>query len=177
VIQEIYALFLAHTVIRTLMLMAATQAQIAPTQISFTAAITIMDNNLLPLGLVCEPRRQHMVESVLKEIGEQRLPKQRVRIQARVVKRMCSRYTHKKPEHWHTPALELDVTFGDIIALVPCPLASVSQTPQKGNTKQPGTGNSSPPRSRASPSADASSSSHKFVRGKNSHAKVCTSAA
>lgn len=35
VIQELYALLLAHLVVRTLMLLAAEQAQIAPTQISF----------------------------------------------------------------------------------------------------------------------------------------------
>jgi hypothetical protein len=50
-----------------------------------------MDENLLPLGLVDLPRRQHMVDNVIKEIGEQRLPKQPIRIQARVVKRARSR--------------------------------------------------------------------------------------
>ena len=110
VIQEIYSLLVAHTVIRTLMLRAAEPAHIPPTQISFTATVHIMDNNLIPLGLV-EPRRQHIVESVLQEIGQQRLPKQRVRIQPRVVKRARSRYERKKPEHLQAPALELDVDF------------------------------------------------------------------
>jgi hypothetical protein len=63
------------------------------------------------LGLVNAPRRQHMVESVIKEIGQKRLPLPWVRIQGRYVKRVCSRYKHKKPEHWHAPALELDVEF------------------------------------------------------------------
>jgi hypothetical protein len=120
VIQEIYSLLLAHTAIRTLMLEASSQAHISPTQISFTATIHIMDNNLIPLGLVNAPRRQHIVESTLEEIGQQRLPKQRVRIQARVVKRARSRFERKKPEHWRAPALELDVEFHEIIALVPC---------------------------------------------------------
>jgi len=120
VIQEIYALLVAHTVIRTLMLRAAEPAHIPPTQISFTATIHIMDDNLLPLGLVEAPRRLRIVESTLKEIGEQRLPRQRVRIQARVVKRVRSRYERKKPEHLQAPALELDVEFQEIIAVVPC---------------------------------------------------------
>jgi hypothetical protein len=118
VIQEIYALLLAHLVVRTLMLTAAEQANISPTQISFTETIRIMDDNLVPLGLVNAERRQHMVESVIKEIGEQRLPRQRVRIQARVVKRVRSRYERKKPEHYHAPPLELDLDFHHIIALV-----------------------------------------------------------
>jgi hypothetical protein len=120
VVQEIYALVLAHTVIRTLMLEAAEQAQIAPNQISFTEAIRVMDENLIPLSLVTAPRRQYMVLSVIKEIGEQRLPKQPIRIQPRVVKRAKSRYDRKKPEHLQAPALELDVEFHEIIAVVPC---------------------------------------------------------
>jgi hypothetical protein len=119
VLQEIYALLLAHLVVRTLMLQAAEQAQISPTQISFTETIRIMDEHLIPLSLVTPARRLHMVESAIKEIGEQRLPKQRVRIQPRVVKRVRSRYERKKAEHWHGPSLELDVDFHEIIELVP----------------------------------------------------------
>ncbi len=118
VIQEISALLLAHVVVRTLMLQAAHQAQIAPTQISFTETIRIMDESLVPLGLVSAPRRQHMVEHLIKEIGHQRLPKQPMRIQARVVKRVRSRYERKKPEHLHAPPLELDLDFHQIIDLV-----------------------------------------------------------
>jgi hypothetical protein len=131
VIQEIYSLLLAHIAIRTLMLRAAEPAHIPPTQISFTATVHIMDNNLIPLGLVKAARRQHIVESVLQEIAEQRLPKQRVRIQPRVVKRARSRFEHKKPKHWQVPALELDVSFEQIIAVVPCiqGLARVPEMP------------------------------------------------
>ena len=118
VLQEIYALLLAHIVARTLMLQAAEQAQIAPTQISFTETIRIMDESLIPLGLVCAPRRLHMVEHLIKEIGQQRLPKQPVRIQPRVVKRVRSRYERKKPEHLHAPPLPLDLDFHHIIELV-----------------------------------------------------------
>src|SRR5205085_10471715 len=57
VIQEIYALLVAHTAIRTLMLQAASQAHISPTPISFTATVRLMDDHLIPLGLVHEPRR------------------------------------------------------------------------------------------------------------------------
>jgi len=123
VIQEIYALLLAHLVVRTLMLQAAEQAQIAPTQISFTETIRIMDESLIPLGLVSPPRRQYMVEQLIREIGQQRLPKQPVRIQARVVKRVRSRYERKKPEHYHAPPLELDLDFHQIIDLVDSSLA------------------------------------------------------
>jgi hypothetical protein len=118
VIQEIYALLLAHVVIRTLMLQAAEQTQISATQISFTETIRIMDESLVPLGLVNGARRQHMVTSLIREIGQQRLPKQPVRIAARVVKRVRSRYERKKTEHLHVPPLPLDLDFHHIIALV-----------------------------------------------------------
>jgi hypothetical protein len=118
VLQEIYALLLAHIVVRTLMYIAAEQAQISPHQISFTETIRVMDENLIPLGLVDAARRQCMVAGVLREISQQRLPKQGVRIQARVVKRVRSRYERKKPEHLHAPPLELDLSFHERSALV-----------------------------------------------------------
>lgn len=118
VIQEIYALLLAHTVVRTLMLQAATAEGVSPTQLSFTATVRILQDSLTPLGLVDQPRREHMVACLLQEIGQQRLPKQRVRIQARVVKRARSRYERKKPEHGHAPPLELDLDFHQIITFV-----------------------------------------------------------
>jgi len=118
VIQEIYALLLAHLVVRTLILQAAQQAQIAPTQISFTETLRIMDESLIPLSLVSAPRRQVMLTSLISEIGQQRLPKQPVRIQARVVKRVRSRYERKKSEHYHAPPLPLDLDFHHIIDLV-----------------------------------------------------------
>ena len=63
-------------------------------------------------------RRQHRVRDVLREIGHQRVPKQRLRFQARVVTRVRSRSEHKKPEHWQAPSLELDLDLRQIIALV-----------------------------------------------------------
>jgi len=41
-----------------------------------------------------------------------------VRSQARVVKRVRSRYKRKQPEHWQAPALEWELDFHQIIALV-----------------------------------------------------------
>ena len=77
-----------------------------------------MDESLIPLGLVNAARRLHMGEGLIDEISQQRLPKQPVRIQARVVKRVRSRYERKKPEHLHAPPLELDLDFHHIIDLV-----------------------------------------------------------
>jgi len=194
VVQEIYALLLAHTVIRTLMLKAAEQAHIAPTQISFTETIRVMDENLLPLGLVNLRRRQHMVLGVIKEIGEQRLPKQPIRIQPRVVKRAYSRYDRKKPEHLQAPA---DVEFHEIIAVVPCiqALANVPEMPllttvkgapgplSGGKARGSGTRESSVYKptpalldpSSPSTSTDGPSSLGRRTQGKTSKVRECTS--
>jgi Insertion element 4 transposase N-terminal/Transposase DDE domain len=118
VVQELFALLLAHTVVRTVMLQAAKQDHLAPTDLSFTATLRILDETLVPLGLVAPARREQMVRGVLLEIGRCRLPRQRLRIQARVVKRTRSRYARKKPEHWHAPPLEDDLDLHQIIALV-----------------------------------------------------------
>jgi hypothetical protein len=118
VIQELYALLLAHTLLRTLMLRAAQPAGLAPTAISFTATIRLIDDSLVPLSMVSPSRRKLMIGSLMQELGTFRLPKQRVRIAARVVKRVRSRYERKKPEHWHAPPLELDLDFQLILALV-----------------------------------------------------------
>ena len=69
VIQELYSLLLAHTLLRTLMLQVAEQEGLAPTQISFTATIRLVDDSLIPLSLVSPSRRQQMVSSLLGEIG------------------------------------------------------------------------------------------------------------
>lgn len=118
VIQELYALLLAHTLLRLLMLRAAQGQDLAPNRISFTATIRLVDESLIPLSLVSDSRRAQMVDGLLQEMAAFVLPKQRIRIQARVVKRVRSRYERKKPQHWHAPPLELDVSFHQILALV-----------------------------------------------------------
>lgn len=125
VMQELYALLLTHVLLRTLMLRAAQAEGLAPTGLSLTQTIALVEDSRVPLALVSASRREAMVGHLLKEMGTFRLPNQRVRIQARVVKRVHSRYDRKKPEHWHAPPLELDLEFHQIIAIVEgVPIAS-----------------------------------------------------
>src|SRR5262249_36787540 len=70
VIQELYALLLAHIVVRTLMLRAAEQEHLAPTQISFTETIRIMEDYRPSLGIVAPSRRISLVALALTEIGK-----------------------------------------------------------------------------------------------------------
>src|SRR5437667_11686107 len=74
VIQELYALLLAHTLLRTLMLRAAQPQGLAPSRISFTDTVRLVDDSLIPLSLVTASRRQQRVSSLLQEMGTFRLP-------------------------------------------------------------------------------------------------------
>src|SRR5260221_6944377 len=100
------------------MLGAAQQEGWGTPRTSFTDTLPLGEDSLTPLSELSASRRKKMVSSLLVEIGTFRLPTQRVRIQARVVKRVRSRYERKKPEHWHAPPLELDLDFHQILALV-----------------------------------------------------------
>ena len=116
--QEIYALLVAHIAVRTLMLHAADAAGVAPTQLSFTQTVRIIDESLQPLWHACPTHRLMMINSLLQEIAQQRLPIQRLRLQARVVKRVRSRYERKKACHLHAPPLEIDLDFHTLIELL-----------------------------------------------------------
>jgi transposase IS4-like protein/DDE family transposase len=118
VLQEVYALLLAHLAVRTLMLHAATEAQVAPTQLSFTQTVRIIDESLPALNLASPTQRALLRLHLLQEIAAQRLPAQRLRLQARVVKRVRSKFERKLPLHLKAPPLEPGIDFKDLIALV-----------------------------------------------------------
>jgi len=118
VIQELYALLLAHSAVRTLMLQAATAANVAPPQLSFTGTIRILDECLPALSLFSLTQRVILVQSLLSEIAAQRPPAQRLRFRARVVKRTRSKFERNLPLHLKAPPLEPGVDFEDLIALV-----------------------------------------------------------
>ena len=118
IMQELYGLLLAHLAVRTLMLQAAIHADVAPTHLSFTGTVRILDESLASLGLASTAHRATLTEHLLEEIATQRLPAQRLRFQARVVKRVRSKYERKLPLHLKAPPLDAGLDFKDLIALV-----------------------------------------------------------
>jgi hypothetical protein len=106
VIQEIYVLLLAHTLLRAAQTQGISSASPRPCASWMTTC------------QVTAPCRAQMVELALQDIAGQRLPTQRVRIQARVLKRSHSCSADKEPEHWHAPPLELDLGFHQSIAFL-----------------------------------------------------------
>jgi hypothetical protein len=67
VIQELYGILLAHIAVRTLMLQAATAADVAPTQLSFTGTMRILDECLPIWSLVSPAQRVNLLQAALCE--------------------------------------------------------------------------------------------------------------
>jgi len=117
VLQEFYALLLAHYAVRCLMLQAAQSKGLDPDRLSFTGAIHI-------LGQAIEQSAFHSPElafRVLKRMcadlaspGALVAPR-RLRFNCRVVKHICTRFRRKRPEH-HNLTFK-HTSFADILLI------------------------------------------------------------
>lgn len=106
VVQEIYALSLAHFVIRSLMLQAAERARLDTDRLSFTGCLQILRCRMPE----CDHRTPQLFEAwydgLLDEMGRERIEPRRNRINPRVVKRKMKNWLKKRPEHRHLPPLK-----------------------------------------------------------------------
>jgi hypothetical protein len=105
VIQEIYALSLGHFVIRALMFEAAQREQLDPDRLSFTGCFQILQCRLPECDSRTEPSFQEWCESLLWELGQERIAPRRNRINPRVIKQKVSKWPKKRPQHRHPPPL------------------------------------------------------------------------
>lgn len=103
--QELYALSLAHFVVRALMFEAASQANMDPDRLSFKGSFEILRTRLPE----CDPRDEQAFASwyaaVIWEISRERIPVRRNRINPRVIKRKMSRWKKCRPHHRKPPPL------------------------------------------------------------------------
>lgn len=106
VIQELYALLLAHYLIRYMMWEAAQKAEIAPTQLSFSHAVCIIKEALNDFQIVALEQHPQLYERMLREIVAVRLPARRPRSNPRVVKCKMSKFGRKRQEHSGLPPLK-----------------------------------------------------------------------
>jgi hypothetical protein len=106
VMQELYALSLAHYVVRVLMAEAAKKEDIDVDRLSFTGCLQILQARLpecdgsTPAGL------GHWYQLLLEEIGRERIEPRRNRVNPRVVKRKMSKFNKKRPDHRGRPPLK-----------------------------------------------------------------------
>lgn len=102
VIQELYTLLLDHYILRVLLYEAATQKNLPPRRMSFTATLKILRARLPECPT--QPRlQQRWFQRLLAECAEETLPPRRNRINPRVIKRKMSRWRKKRAEHYHYP--------------------------------------------------------------------------
>lgn len=102
VVQEVYALLCAHTLVRGVMVEAAKQAGVAPRRVSFVGALKILRCRLAE----CPPDesgRTRWYANLVTEIAEEIVPMRRNRINPRVLKKTASAWPRKRPAHANAP--------------------------------------------------------------------------
>jgi len=97
--QELYAMSLAHFVVRALMLEAATATDIDVDRLSFKGSFQILKTRLPELNPSDESNFSKWFEALIWEVGQERIPARRNRINPRVIKRKMSRWNKCRPEH------------------------------------------------------------------------------
>ncbi len=103
VIQELYALLIAHYAIRFLMHEAACQAQIDPDRLSFTHALEVVRDAVPEFQMTAREQLDQLYARMLTDLTHKLLPERRPRTNPRVVKRKMSKFYLKRPEHYHWP--------------------------------------------------------------------------
>lgn len=105
VIQELYALSLAHFVTRALMFEAASGVGLDPHQLSFLGCFQILQCRLPECHASSAASLTAWYEALLWEMSRERLPPRRNRINPRVIKQKMSKWKKKRPEHFRPPPL------------------------------------------------------------------------
>ena len=103
VIQELYALLLAHYAVRFLMHEAALLAQVDPDRLSFVHALEIVREAIPEFQMVAPEQLDQLYTRMLRDIASVRWPERRLRSNPRVVRRKMSKFHLKRPAHYHQP--------------------------------------------------------------------------
>ena len=115
VIQELYALSLAHFVIRALMFEAAESVHLDPERLSFTGCFQILKCRLPECVTHTPETFQTWYDNLLWEMQQELLPPRRNRINPRVIKQKIRKWPKKQPHH--RPAPKLSKTFEDSVLI------------------------------------------------------------
>ena len=128
VLQELYALLLAHYAVCALRLQAAQTKGLDPDRVSFTEGIRVLKSglNLSPFLIPAGTDRVLMRLHADLVHHHHLLPPRRLRFNCRVVKQTCTRFRRKKPEHQQVK-LPSSTTFADLVVTGP-PVSETSVT-------------------------------------------------
>jgi hypothetical protein len=118
VVQEVYALLLAHYAVRALMVQAAEQAQLDPDRLSFSEAVFQVSETTRELAQV-QPREQEALrQQLLERLLAQLLPPRRLRSNPRVLKKLYRKYKRKPHDAVPVPPFDPDDHFLDFVILL-----------------------------------------------------------
>lgn len=116
VIQELYALLIAHYAVRWTMHEAALLAAVDPDQLSFTHALQVIQEAISEFQMTAPELLPQLYQRMLRDIAARPLPDRRLRSNPRVVKRKMSKFHLKRPQHRHQPQPTL--SFREAVALI-----------------------------------------------------------
>ncbi len=120
VIQELYALLLAHFVVRFVMHEAALAFRLDPDRFSFVESLRLIRAAIPEFQWVDPALHDRLWRRLLRDIVRHILPLRRNRTQPRVVKRKMSNFKLKRPEH--RAFLQPTQPFSDVVVVLPMPL-------------------------------------------------------
>lgn len=103
VIQELYALLIAHYALRYLMHQAALRTDLDPDRISFVHALEVLRDAIPEFQMTARHLLADLFQRLWRDIARHPLPKRRHRTNPRVVKRKMSKFRLKRPEHVCSP--------------------------------------------------------------------------
>jgi hypothetical protein len=104
VIQELYALLIAHYVVRAVMHETALEAGVDPDRLSFVGAVRVLADAIPEFALVAPSEWERLYARVRREIAQsKRLPERRLRSNPRVVRCKMSKFPLKRQVHKHPP--------------------------------------------------------------------------
>lgn len=116
VIQELYALLIAHYMIRSLMLQAAQSQALDPDRISFVHALELLRDAITEFQISLPTQLPSLWLRLCRDIARRPLQERRPRSNPRVVKRKLSKFLLKRPQHFHTP--KPSMPFSQAIVLI-----------------------------------------------------------
>ena len=116
VIQEMYALSLAHFVIRALMFEASASIGLDPDRLSFTGCFQILKCRLSECDTRTPETLQTWFEGLLWELQQEKIEPRRNRVNPRVIKQKMSKWKKKRPQHRGTPPLTK--TFAQTVVMI-----------------------------------------------------------